>query len=255
MTAKRTFQLFVVVAILVTSFAATSGALAGGPCPNYVTVQWGETLESIAARCGTTADAIKAANPGLSWWVFNGQVLYLPVEGALPAPTAPVVAPPQPGKTYTVQWGDTLGQIATRNGVSVSDILAVNPHIWNINLIYPGQVITLPAFSTPVSPVAPTQPSGYVPVPYVEYRPLKITFGGGLIVRTGPGRRYDEIQSPYVSAVYDSMWQYRLNSVTVDEVGYVWVEVKLNPLAPHVNGWLLVRDTLGRYYTSPMIDP
>jgi LysM repeat protein len=44
-----------------------------------------------------------------------------------------------------VQRGDTIGKIAARLGVSVGDILAVNPQIWNASLIYVGQVISLPA--------------------------------------------------------------------------------------------------------------
>ena len=44
---------------------------------------------------------------------------------------------------YTVQRGDTLGQIAKENGVSVKELLEVND-IDDPNLIYPGQVIIIP---------------------------------------------------------------------------------------------------------------
>ncbi len=43
-----------------------------------------------------------------------------------------------------VQWGDTLRKIAARFGVSVNDILAVNPQIWNADWIFYGQVINIP---------------------------------------------------------------------------------------------------------------
>ena len=43
------------------------------------------------------------------------------------------------GKTYTVRSGDTLGAIASRNGTTVSAILAKNPSIKNANLIYAGR--------------------------------------------------------------------------------------------------------------------
>lgn len=47
------------------------------------------------------------------------------------------------GKTYTVKSGDTLSAIASRNGTTVSAILAKNPSIRNANLIYAGQAIKL----------------------------------------------------------------------------------------------------------------
>lgn len=47
--------------------------------------------------------------------------------------------------TYTVKKGDTLGSIAKKYGVSVNDILAVNPSIKNPNLISVGQVIKIPS--------------------------------------------------------------------------------------------------------------
>ena len=140
MASKRIIQLIITIAILVTSFASTGGAMAWSGCSSYITVQWGDTLSGLAALCGTTMEAIRAANPGLGWWVYAGQVLYIPT-GYVSAP----VYSPSYGGTYTVQRGDTLGKIAARLGVSVSDILAVNPQIWNASLIYAGQVITLPA--------------------------------------------------------------------------------------------------------------
>lgn len=44
---------------------------------------------------------------------------------------------------YTVQRGDTLSAIASRNHTTVSKLMALNPHIKNANLIYPGDVIRL----------------------------------------------------------------------------------------------------------------
>ena len=140
MTGKRIFQLILVAAILVASFASTSGAMAWSGCASYITVQWGDTLSGLARLCGTTMEAIRAANPGLGWWVYAGQVLYIPT-GYIPEP----VYYPSYGGTYVVQRGDTLSKIARRSGVSLSDVLAVNPQIWDASLIYAGQVITLPA--------------------------------------------------------------------------------------------------------------
>jgi LysM repeat protein len=142
MATKRIFQLIMVAAILVSSFASTGGVMAWSGCASYITVQWGDTLSGIARLCGTSVEAIQAANPGLGWWLYAGQVLYVPSGYT----SAPVYYPPTyGGGTYVVQWGDTLGKIAARMGVSVGDIQAVNPQIWNASWIYAGQVINLPA--------------------------------------------------------------------------------------------------------------
>ena len=66
--------------------------------------------------------------------------------------------------TYTIQRGDTLFRIATRNNTTVNEIATANPGI-DINLIQPGQVITLPgctAGEVTVPTTAP-EPSDNVP--------------------------------------------------------------------------------------------
>lgn len=45
---------------------------------------------------------------------------------------------------YVVQPGDTLAIIARRFGVTVEDILRVNPGLVNQPFIYPGQIIHIP---------------------------------------------------------------------------------------------------------------
>lgn len=47
--------------------------------------------------------------------------------------------------TYTVKSGDTLWKIASKHQVGLSELIAANPQIKNIALIYPGQKITIPA--------------------------------------------------------------------------------------------------------------
>ncbi len=54
------------------------------------------------------------------------------------------------GSTYTVQSGDTLSRIAQSCGVTLLDVLAMNPAITNANFIRVGQKIALPV------PPAPT---------------------------------------------------------------------------------------------------
>ncbi len=202
--------------------------------------------------CGTTAQAIQAANPGLGWWVYAGEVLYIPTGS-----TSAAYFPPQAGGTYVVQWGDSLGSIAVKYGVSLSDVLAVNPQIWNADLIFPGQVINLPAAAN-YYPATYYPPTNYNPSPAVssQFAVLQVIYGRGLLVRTGPGTTYAEIKSPLVSAVKFTKWWYRKNSITVDSTGFVWVEVNLDqPVNGASTGWMLVKDSLGNYFTQPNIDP
>lgn len=67
----------------------------------------------------------------------------------LPPYNPPLTAPSsnsQPGngtKTYTIKKGDTLWAIAKKTGIPLQDLIKANPGI-NPDILYPGQVITLP---------------------------------------------------------------------------------------------------------------
>jgi LysM repeat protein len=146
MSFKTLSQIFVLIAILVASFASPGSAQAWSGCGNTYVVQWGDTLAGIAAYCGTTVAAIYAVNPGISGYLYAGQVLVMPgnYSGGYYYCNCP-----QDGYTgtYTVQRGDTFSEIAKRFGVSVNSLWAANPYIWDINRIYPGQVLNVPASS------------------------------------------------------------------------------------------------------------
>lgn len=238
MLTKKFGLLLVIAVLLISSFGFTGSAHAWSSCPSYVTVQWGDTLSGIALLCGTTVHAIRAANPGLGWWVYAGQTLYIPAGYTPPAPQ------PSHGGTYIVQWGDTLGKIAGKTGTSVTALLAVNPQIANPSLIYAGQMIYLPvgAGTPPTNP--PTQPPSAD-----SFKLVKITYSGGLFIRSAPG---GDILS---SAVLDTYWYYNTSSIRRMKDGSVWVEVKLGEQINGVwRGWMLVKDHLGKNFTSPAIN-
>jgi LysM repeat protein len=244
---KRIFQIAIILGVLLASLAPAGAVSAWTGCSGYVTVQWGDTLSGLAKQCGTTVEAIRAANPGLGWWLYAGQVIYMPT-GYVPAPTY--------GGTYVVKSGDTLGKIAARIGVSWRDILAVNPQIQNPSLIYVGQVINLPAgVVVPPPPVYTPPPADCTccncqPDGVDSWATLKIAYGPGMFIRSEPG-------GPVLlaSAMDNTTWYYKLNSVFVDKRWRVWVEVKLYPpVKGYSTGWLLVRDQLGKYFTKPQID-
>ena len=97
------------------------------------TVQKGDTLTAIAAKFGVSLTALEAANPQITNpdLIFPGQVVTIPVN------------PPPPG-TYVVQSGDTMTAIAKKFGVSLAALEAANPQVTNPDLIFPGQVLTIP---------------------------------------------------------------------------------------------------------------
>lgn len=112
------------------------------------TVRPGDTLSAIAARHGTTVEAVAQANHIANPNEIEvGQVLIIPYAPAgSPTPDAyagPAAAAPDRQQTYTVQPGDTLSAIAARYGTSADAISQAN-HIRDENLIDAGQVLIIP---------------------------------------------------------------------------------------------------------------
>jgi LysM repeat protein len=154
MNTTRFLQLFVLLSVLLASFASTSPAFAApalaGQCGTSVTVVSGDTLQKIANRCGTSVAALRLANPELGWGnlIYPNQVLLLP--GA-------ILYGDNGYDTYLVVRGDTLKSLANRFGTSVDTLLSLNKSITNVNLIYEGQRLVVPSGrGVPVPP--PTNP-------------------------------------------------------------------------------------------------
>lgn len=103
-------------------------------------VQSGDTLYRLAQRYGTTVSAILAVNPGIDPNRLSiGQMICIPGQ----------VQPICSGQMYTVRPGDTLSAIAQRFGVTLQQILAVNPQITNANVIFIGQSVCIPISPQP----------------------------------------------------------------------------------------------------------
>ena len=81
-------------------------------------------------------------------------VLAVVSVAALPALAAPGSAPQRQGTVHIVQWGETLGIIAQRYGVTVSQIAQANG-IANPNYIYAGQRLNIPTGTAPPPPAPP----------------------------------------------------------------------------------------------------
>lgn len=185
MSRKIFTQVSVLTLFLLTLLATPLSAQAGGVCGGTWTVTQGETLDSIAATCGTTVAAITAANPGISGALTVGQVITVPgyTGPSAPPPTTDTTTstivnnyyttnnyyntvpsnnyvPPSYGSgTYIVQYGDTFSAIASRHGVSIHALWAANPYIQNINLLYAGQALYIPGSSGSVNYPLPSAPT------------------------------------------------------------------------------------------------
>jgi LysM repeat protein len=140
------------------------------------TVKSGDTLGAIASRSGVSLQSILTANNlSMTSVIYPGQKLKLSgsVTPQATPPKAPQPAPapaPAPG-AYTVKSGDTLGAIASRNGVGLADLLAAN-RMSMTTVIYPGQKLVMPgkgAAPAPAPGAAPA-PSNLVPSTFLGYR-------------------------------------------------------------------------------------
>jgi hypothetical protein len=139
--------------------------------------------------------------------------------------------------------------------------MAVNPQITNPNVIYVGQVIYMPpGVSAPPPPTPPANypppgPPGYPtstppPPSSSSYSTLKIDYENGLYIRSEPNGTIIS------SALHKDVLYYRTDSTFTDSKWRVWVEVKLNPpMSGYYTGWIMVKDQLGNYFTSPHINP
>ncbi len=138
MSTKKFVQLFLLLALAVTSFMTTTAAQAASSCGTSYTIVKGDTLIKIAAKCDTTVSALRRANPeiGSGNTIYPGQVLLLP--GA-------IITGNNGFNTYIIARGDTLKALATRFSTTVDYLMSLNKDIKDANIIYEGQRLVYPA--------------------------------------------------------------------------------------------------------------
>ncbi len=115
----------------------SAGAQATSQPPSGAyTVQAGDTLQSLALRFNTSADALLRANPQISSAdeLAAGETLYIP--GSTVAIHGQTI--------YFVKSGDDLFAIAANFGVTLAGLEQANPQIQPPRLIYPGQQVIIP---------------------------------------------------------------------------------------------------------------
>lgn len=107
----------------------------------YYTVQFGDTLSSIATRYGVTVENLASinglSNPNL---IYPGEVLKIYPENNRNIVNRDKM---EFSSTYIVRLGDTLSFIARRFDTTVNDLVELND-IANPNLIYPGEILKIP---------------------------------------------------------------------------------------------------------------
>ncbi|MCS7261062.1 MAG: LysM peptidoglycan-binding domain-containing protein [Anaerolineae bacterium] len=125
----------------------------------------------------------------------------LPVTPTPPPPVTitpppPVTLTPPPAPTrYVVQRGDTLYSIARRFGVSIWQLVSLN-NIPNINLIYVGQVLIIPA-PGPTPPGPGPTPTQYI----VQYGDTLFSIARRFGVNVWRLASYNNISNPnYIRA-------------------------------------------------------
>lgn len=120
---------------LLTALSPTVARADGPPYGSLYTVQYGDSLQSIAARYGISMQALMQANSMTAPYMYVGRTLQVPY-GYAPASYGAIVV-------YIVQPGDTLFSIARRYGVSVSTLMRLN-YLYNPNIIFAGMRLRVP---------------------------------------------------------------------------------------------------------------
>ncbi|HEV7275149.1 MAG TPA: LysM peptidoglycan-binding domain-containing protein [Devosiaceae bacterium] len=112
-----------------------------GACGDSVVVRAGDTLNRIAARCGTSIGRLMSANPQLD----NPNQIYVGMRLNLSGAGAPPAEPPAGDRIgqYRVRPGDTLSSIARRHGIALSDLRAANRDV-DPRSLRVGTILRLP---------------------------------------------------------------------------------------------------------------
>ena len=139
--------------------------------PQYHTIQTGETLYQLTVKYGVTAQAICAANPGLSAENFRiGQVVIIPTSTGEPDTTTQASSAQPAGETkkddwqtmHKVQRRETIFSISREYGITEEELIAANPELKKgklkrgtfLFIPYPKQEVE--AEKTPAPVIEPT---------------------------------------------------------------------------------------------------
>ncbi|MEA4900314.1 LysM domain-containing protein [Desulfitobacterium sp.] len=124
---------------------------------------------------------------------------------------------------YTVVSGDVFSRIAQKYGLSVDALAKLNPHIKNINWIYPGDKIIVKV-APPAAPAAPAAPA--------TVAPKKLFHGFGEVSNYRiRGEKNDNLNITTASAVFDEDGKIVDLTWDVQEITYALFPGWLDPKA------------------------
>jgi LysM repeat protein len=197
-----------IVALLAAAALCIYPAWAAADEPVYHTVQYGETVASIAGRYGVSVQSLVAANE-----LESANVIYVGQRLVIP-PAAPVVA------THIVQPGESLLTIGRRYGVSIWAIAERN-NIRNVNLLFVGQRLVIPSGEEP-TPI-PTRTPSPAPSATPTRTPAATATAGAPVVQeaiiiTAPGEDA-RIMSPVTVSGWGSAFENSLTLHVLDDAG------------------------------------
>jgi LysM repeat protein len=152
-------------------------------------VQVAETLSEIAEQYDVTVEQILALNPDVDPQLLQvGEVLLVPpaAPGSVTDPTGldGSATPPTGYIVHIVQPGETLSEIAEREGVSMESIRLANDMEPYDNTIVASQLLIIPLGTPEPTPTATVDPNA-TPTPLPAYRapPLLSPFDGQVFDR------------------------------------------------------------------------
>lgn len=125
-----------------------------------ITVQPGDTLESLAQAYNTTVKKLKAANCLMTNDLIPGTDFFVP--GSVPTATEYDCGPPYGWVFYTVRYGDTLSSIARAFGTTVAALQKANC-MGSSTFIRAGQQIHVPYHATSTPWISPTPEPTLIP--------------------------------------------------------------------------------------------